>query len=528
VNTLKPDSSDEAAAAAASESSPAHDVAIDIPTTHRDREAAGRGAMRDAEVERVREVGGPELAAPAMATGGSERPRRLVLIGLDGATPDLALGAWRGELDTLRQLGDRGLSGRLRSSVPWSSLPAWLSLLTGQDPGQLGVYGQRRRVNHSYAPPAVIDSSVVADLRLWDLLGRAGKHVGVVGAPATTPAPAVRGHLVGDQMLDGAPATYPPALRQQVALWLEDAPHLRSNAPGDDLDLLLANAYARTEQRFHLARRLLARDTYDCFAVFDDGIATVQRALWDALDPAHPRYSAANPFAGAISAFYRFVDGQIADLLDLVDDDTAIAVVSACGARALDGELALNDWLIEQGDLVLHTLPGVPAPLERCEVDWERTRAWAGDDGAIYLNVAGREPHGTIPAAQVEQFCADLTGRLRGLAAPHAAVQVEVYRPAILYADARGVAPDLLVTCGQSGWHPVATLGRGAVWISAGDTLLEAACESPIGFLVLFDPRNPGRGREIDEASIYDITPTLLALFEQPAAVRLRGRPLDG
>jgi predicted AlkP superfamily phosphohydrolase/phosphomutase len=542
VNNLKPDSSDQVATEATSNKPLSHDTAIDVDVeaARENHETRSQRVGQDAEVEQAREVGANEITNPWVSSGGGDRTQRLLLIGLDGATPELALGAWRTELRTLHMLTERGARGRLRSSLPWTSTPAWLSLLSGQDPGQLGVYGRRRRVNHSYTGPIAPDSRAVAEPRLWDILGRAGKHVGIVGAPATTPPPQIHGHLISDQPVDGAPATYPGALHQQVALWLEDMPALRPASTDDSLDLLVGNAYVRSEQRFRLARGLLARDTYDCFAVFDDGIATVQRALWDSLDITHQRYTPDHPFAGTISSFYRFVDDQIADLLEMLDQDTVVVVVSACGAQALDGELALNNWLLEQGELALHTIPSEPTPLDRCAVDWEHTRAWAADDGAIYLNIAGREPHGTIPAALADQVSASLAERLRALAAPDSrpagpiaehqggAPAVEVYRPAALYAATRGIAPELLAVCRQPGWRPTATLGQGATWISTREIPMDAAWESPAGFIVVYDPRNLGGGRELDEATIYDVLPTLLALFDLPTVARLRGHALLG
>lgn len=499
------------------------------------REAAGRAAQNEAGVEQAREVGASGFTQVAPAPGGGERPRRLLLIGLDGATPELALGAWRTELRTLHMLTDRGLRGRLQSSIPWASLPAWLSLLSGQDPGQLGIYSTTMRQQHSYAAPAPPDSRAMREPRLWDILGAAGKHIGVVGAPATTPATQVHGHMIGDQITADGSAIYPHSLRQQVATWLEDdlPPRL---ADDDEIGQIVGAAYARTEQRFRLARRMLARDTYDCFTIYDDGIATVQRALWDSLDPAHRRYRPDHPSADVISTFYRFVDDQIAGLLELIDDNTIVTLVSACGAQALNGELALNDWLIEQGDLVLHTRPDRPATLDECDVDWAHTRAWAGDDGAIYLNIAGREPQGSIPTAEADSAAANLAARLRALhdsaptdAPPNAAElppAVEVYRPAALYATVRGVAPDLLVICARSGWRPSAQIGRGSPWVHTDTMPMDAACESSSGLFVLYDPHNSSSGRELTGATIYDMVPTLLTLLGLPIPARLRGRAL--
>jgi len=267
----------------------------------------------------------------------------------------------------------------------------------------------------------------------------------------------------------------------------------------------------------------------------DDGIAAMQRRLWDSLDVTHRRYSPNHPAAGAISAFYRFVDEQIGELLELIDDDTVIAVVSACGAQSLDGELALNDWLIAQGELTLIAPPARPAHLDNVVVDWERTRAWAAADGAIYLNVVGREPQGIVPAAQIEPVCASLAERLRGLSSPHAAREtrdsgpaVEVYRPAALYGTTYGIAPDLLAVCTQPGWRPTASVGYGKTWTSTRETAMDAACESPAGFFVVYDPHNLGGGRVLEEAAIYDIVPTLLALLGEPSPPRSRGRVLPG
>lgn len=497
------------------------------------READGRAARQESVLEQAREVGASGFSI-SPTRGGGGRVRRLLLIGLDGATPELALGAWRTELRTLHMITDRGVRGRLRSSTPWASTPAWLSLLSGQDPGQIGIYGAAARQNYTYTPPAPPDSHAMREPRLWDILGSAGKHVGVVGAPATTPAPPVSGHLIGDQIGAGASAIYPPALRQQVATWLEDDPPAR--LAEDELDRIVGGAYTRTEQRFRLARRLLARDTYDCFLLYDDGIAAVQRALWHTLDTTHQRFRPGHPSAGVISAFYRFIDEQIADLLELIDDNTVVALVSACGTQALDGELALNDWLIEQGELVLHAAPRRPATLAECEVDWARTQAWAEADGAIYLNVAGREPHGVIPSANADAAAESLAARLRALAGPDTAdvpgapgersAAIEVYRPAGLYAAARGIAPDLLVVCTQPGWRPSALIRHEPAWVSTVAAPMDAACESPSGLFVIYDPHNLGGGRDLAGATIYDIVPTLLALLDQPIPARLRGRVL--
>jgi predicted AlkP superfamily phosphohydrolase/phosphomutase len=530
VNTLEPYVTDTEAETAHSLEAHGAETSVEAGPRH----TQGHSATQEFEIERAREVGAPAEADESSSAGGGGRPRRLLLVALGGAAPDLALGAWRGELRTLDLLAERGVWCRVHGGLPWTNMPAWASLFSGLDAGQLGIYGPRRRINYSYNPSSSIDSRLIHDPRLWDVLGAAGKHIGVVGAPATTPAPPVHGHLIGDRPLPGGgPATFPASLAQQASAWLGEAtlpPDEPSGATGGEanLDSLIQSAYIRAEQRFMLARRLLARDVYDCFVLADDGIAIIQRALWDSFDPRHPRYAPDHPFAGTIGSFYRFVDDQLFELLVLVDDETIVAIVSPGGAQALHGELALNEWLIAQGQLTLRSAPARPATLDQCEIDWEHTHAWADEAGAIYLNVAGREPQGTIPADQVESARANLAERLRAIAWLDEKPALDVYRPESLYMTTQGVTPDLIAICTRPGWRTTPAIGMGSVLIDARATRMDAATETPDGFLIVYDPRNLGGGRQLDDATIYDITPTVLALFDQPLPARLRGKVIPG
>src|SRR5579871_3707037 len=122
--------------------------------------------------------------------------QRVAVIGLDCADPGLVLDRWLGELPTLRRLVDCGTWGRLRSVDPPITVPAWSCMVSGRDPGELGIYGFRNRTSYEYDALAVADSRSVRVDRVWDRLSHAGKHVVVVGVPQTYPPPHVHGELV--------------------------------------------------------------------------------------------------------------------------------------------------------------------------------------------------------------------------------------------------------------------------------------------------------------------------------------------
>ncbi|MCI4329765.1 MAG: alkaline phosphatase family protein, partial [Thermoplasmata archaeon] len=79
---------------------------------------------------------------------GGRRP--LVVIGLDSATPEHLFGQCLPRMPNVQKLLQRGVHSVLRSTDPPISIPSWPVMLTGVDPGTLGLYGFRHRKNFSY------------------------------------------------------------------------------------------------------------------------------------------------------------------------------------------------------------------------------------------------------------------------------------------------------------------------------------------------------------------------------------------
>lgn len=68
--------------------------------------------------------------------------RKVCVIGFDGATFDLIEPFMkRGLLPHFQKLLDEGSSASLISVIPPVSAPAWVSLVTGKNPGIHNIYG---------------------------------------------------------------------------------------------------------------------------------------------------------------------------------------------------------------------------------------------------------------------------------------------------------------------------------------------------------------------------------------------------
>ncbi len=86
---------------------------------------------------------------------------RLLIIGLDCAEPSLIFGQWRDDLPNLARLMQKGSYGTLESCIPAITVPAWSCMMSGRDPGELGIYGFRNRADRNYQQMVVADSRAV-------------------------------------------------------------------------------------------------------------------------------------------------------------------------------------------------------------------------------------------------------------------------------------------------------------------------------------------------------------------------------
>jgi predicted AlkP superfamily phosphohydrolase/phosphomutase len=460
---------------------------------------------------------------------------RLLIIGLDCAEPALVFHAWRSELPNLSRLIAGGLSGPLESCIPAITVPAWSVMLSGRDPGELGIYGFRNRQSRDYQPFGVADARAVREPRLWDLLGTAGWRVATVGVPGTYPPALINGAQISCFLAPNTTAGYtqPPELVGRIAGWIApvspereyllDVPDFRAT----DKARILRDIYLMCDQRFAVAQGLLREDQPDLLMLVEMGIDRIQHAFWRYMDETHPLHEARSPFSDAIRAYYRHVDQRIGELLAGCNADTAVLVVSDHGARPLLGGFCINEWLIREGYLRLAVQPERPVALDKADVDWPQTTAWGagGYYARIFLNVAGREPAGVVPPADFERVRSELAERLRAVTGPDGApLGNRVFTPQQLYRRVRGIAPDLLLYVGDLAWRAIGQVGSGELYTLENDTGPDDANHAQHGLLIWYDPARPAHGQTRADLQIYDLLPSLLSRYGLTPPSGLRGR----
>ncbi len=459
-----------------------------------------------------------------------KKTRRVLVLGLDCASPDLIFNRFKDDLPTLTRLAQNGTWGELASCIPCITIPAWSSMMSSRDPGVLGVYGFRNRADHSYSNMVTANGSAIKVKRVWDHVGDAGRQSVLIGVPQTYPPRPVKGHLVTDFLTPGTESafTYPAIFKQEVLELLPNYPFDVKGFRTDRKAALHRQLLDMTEQQMRLVRHALTSKPWDFFMYVNIGVDRMHHGFWRFHDPQHRLYEAGNSFENAIRDYYKLMDNFTAELLSKLDDDVSVLVVSDHGVTRMDGGICVNEWLWRNGWLALKSPPpdGALVKIEDAEIDWSRTRAWSsgGYYGRVFLNVAGREPQGIVPAEAYEQVRDELAAALAAIPGPEGErLNTTAFKPEAIYQEVRGVAPDLLVYFGDLHWRAVGTLGHGRHYTFENDTGPDDANHAVNGMFILHDPQARGLG-QVSGRQLMDIAPTLLERLGLPIPAEMQGR----
>jgi len=453
---------------------------------------------------------------------------KLLIVGWDGATFDLIdplLAA--GRLPNLAGLIERGQSARLASTIIPISSAAWVGAVTGKGPGASGVYSFFEPVAGTYDVQPISSRSNRAH-PLWRILSAHGIGVQVFGVPITYPPEPVLGTMVAGMLspfdADYAwPPEYTTELRGRgfvpdLGIWKEE----QELKPKKIERQLLIKERAVCE--------LLERDAWSfSMVVFKNLDVLAHRAY----DP-HPQ--------GDFATLVVQLDATLGQLLASVPADTNVIVMSDHGFALYPRAFNLHSWLVEAGFSQLSAqadrgaLAGtldvvrVQEHARRLgELELPQSRAFAtaceGNFGSLRLNVSGREPHGVVPAEQVESVLNELESALRSVRfeGDDQPLVTAVHRGSELYPGPhRSVVPDLLIEV-RPDVQVVAATTHQPTFVRYERPRPDHARS---GILVMAGP-DVAHGTERGDAEVFDIAPTALYLLDRPVYAEMHGSVLS-
>ncbi len=492
---------------------------------------------------------------------------KTVVIGLDGVGFPL-LAQYADALPHLTAYRNDGLIGKLRSTVPPLTGPAWSTFQTGVNPGKHGVFGWRTRKPGEYKL-RVVNSADIDAPTVWEIASSQGKRVISIGVPVTYPPPPVNGVIIPGMLTspsDPAP-TYPK----------EAYAELRRAAPGyrffpecahrftvrGKVEELLTGARGRAAA----ARHFMTHYDWDLFMLHLQTTDKVQHDLWgisvNGFDP--------------IRTVFQEVDRLVGELVALAHKmDAAVVLMSDHGMGPEEFTFSANTWLWREGYLKLRG--GVEGRMKRAlfraglthrrlqtvgfslypfayrlglttnlfldavgdtllaralgklflsfdDIDWSRTRAYShADIGHVIVNVRGREPHGIVPPDEREALVAELIARLNAVVNPKTGEPLlgTAYPREEVYSGPHVTeAPDIMFLP-----RDLRTIANGASGFYSNrlfDRPIFRAHHRMDGILIgLGDPFRPQA--QIDGARLLDLAPNLLYLLDCEIPESMDGR----
>lgn len=515
----------------------------------------------------------------AMPAAASTQAGKVLVIGLDGATFDL-IKPWAadGYLPTLDRLMREGAHGTLRSTIPPMTAPAWTSFATGTNPAKHRLYDWIAREPGSYrfSPVTAVNGTAPT---IYTLLSRANRRICTLNVPMTYPPVPVNGVMVS-----GLPApstqstiTYPVGLYQDILQAVGD--YILYPDPGQayseaGVASFLERLYRCTEIRTRTFNYLQSREAWDFAMIVFNGTDTICHALWKYTDPEHPLHDPARhaKFGSAIRDYYQYMDKHLARILDTLDENTTLIIMSDHGSGPFHKFIHVNNWLIQEGFMQVRSrlssrlkqglfrLGFAPMNVYNAlmrlglgalkrevvrgqgqgllkalflsfeDVDWHRTLAYSlGNVGQIYLNVAGREPIGCVqPGAEYQAARDHIIARLKELRDPQTGEQVveAVYRREEIYSgDQLEHAPDILFIPRRMEYFGFGEYEFGSHKVVEAMERGISGTHRLNGVFLAYGPAvQPGV--VVEDAHIVDLAPTILHIMGVPIPEHMDGRVL--
>ncbi|TAK15108.1 MAG: hypothetical protein EPO35_08365 [Acidobacteria bacterium] len=192
-----------------------------------------------------------------------------------------------------------------------------------------------------------------------------------------------------------------------------------------DEKTFMDDLYKAFDDRAQVIINRLTEGNWDVLVGVIESTDRVQHMMWRYRDTTSPLYNAADAakYGDSILRIYRRADNFIAEVLEHLEPDTEIMIVSDHGFHSWNKAVNVNTWLVQQGYMVLK---GQGESRDRKlddlfgggtfweNVDWSKTRAYAMGLGQIYFNVRGREAEGIVsPGAEYVALADEMVKKLK-------------------------------------------------------------------------------------------------------------------
>jgi len=473
---------------------------------------------------------------------------RVIVIGLDGGEWSVINSLIKmGKLPTFQMLKEKGSYGYLKTSLPILTLPAWKCYSTGKNPAKLKVFGFIN-VDVKNKKIYFVTNNSIKNNEIWDYLGYHGLKCGIICMPGTHPARKVNGFMISSYIYDAPNAVYPKELESELSKFKFTPPYAYFNV---DADKAIKLSKVSVNKTFDMAIYLWEKYRPHFLHITIKDLDNIQHFFWKYMEMKDPDYG------NAIYDIYKIIDRRIKELIEKIDQDTRLILMSDHGFRRLDFKFHLACWLIKRnylilkrrGSLFLNVFSNIGverfralynnfssilkkismkamnrgkhaknyADFLRKVVDWEKSIVIPGMGGTLYINK---------PLIRADKFKFALKKEIEEIKNPYnnapfvkgVCLREEIYR-----GEFEKVSPDMVIVP-NTGIGISSVITNKYEWEKTsyggwtGDHRLK-------GIYLMYGKDIKG-GVDLGVLSIYDIAPTILHMFDVPIPIDMDGRVL--
>jgi len=327
-------------------------------------------------------------------------PSRILIVGIDGLDwSRVNRLADEGRMPNVARMRSEGSSGILHSIRPFVSPTIWTCIATGKTEEKHGISGFVVNIPNS-ADASPTTSNMRKVKAVWQILSAAERSVGVIGWLVTYPADVVNGYLISSHVTLALSAKREARAPNQTDDWLSEGIYPKSlwsevadnvyheEDVGDSIiesfiatsvdrarqeenvrTSSLAKFYAADMTSLTLARHFFETRPADLSVVYFRGSDITSHFFWRFMEPESWKKELSaeviETFSPVVERYYALADSLLGEVLELVDDDTVVVLLSDHGFaghrgyRGFEGDVAVGIEMHREDGIIFISGPGI-------------------------------------------------------------------------------------------------------------------------------------------------------------------------
>jgi predicted AlkP superfamily phosphohydrolase/phosphomutase len=314
-----------------------------------------------------------------------------------------------GKMPHLARLAKKGDFRKMESVIPPVSSVAWASFLTGKKPQDHGIlsFTERNPATMDWFTP---DAKQLKCKTLPEILSERGKRVFIMNVPATYPPKKINGvsicGFLGNDLLKGTYPTEEGKILQKKGYRIDADTSLAKT----DFPAFLQDLKSVLEKRIEIMRHYFEQEKWDFFMAHIMETDRLHHFTWEFMATGNAH------FVELYDRFYGRLDKLIGEIINEIDDNMALMLLSDHGFTILKKEVYLNNWLW-QNNYLRFTKP-IPQSLHDIHPE---SKAYALYPGRIFINLKEREKNGRVEQGrEYESIRTEIKSKLLELKEPGA------------------------------------------------------------------------------------------------------------